>query len=342
MLVPTSALGATGEKEKKEYPGGLRRWPAQRRPPRRTDAAHVRFGVPALSGARAKGARRTLDTAATVLLGAGGLLSMLPATSRPTAARLRVPVLVQHGERDSLMNGAQARAEHYQRPTASRPRCSRTWATTTTSPRPASALGGTQAVGGVGHPDLDMSSEPTGATVPTISRRRFLGGVAATTAASLAATTGISRAMAAAVPVVDEQRRVVIIGSGFGGAVTALRLAQAGVQVLLLERGIQWPTGPNAETFARQFAPDQRCAWLTTSPTLTAVRPRCSRRSRCAGPSARQRGGHPVRRGRRRRFPCYHGMTLQPTEPVFAEVLPQWTTASWPGPITRVWPTCCR
>ena len=70
---------------------------------------------PALSGARTNGARRTLDTAATVLLGAGGLLSMLPGNVAADAARLRVPVLVQHGERDSLMNGAQARAEHYRR-----------------------------------------------------------------------------------------------------------------------------------------------------------------------------------------------------------------------------------
>lgn len=161
--------------------------------------------------------------------------------------------------------------------------------------------------------------------MPTISRRRFLGGVAATAIASnVAATTGISRAMAATAPVVDEQRRVVIIGSGFGGAVTALRLAQAGVQVLLLERGIRWPTGPNAETFARQFSPDQRCAWLTTSPTLTAVPPAVfppftGVLDRVHGNGVDILCGAGVGGGSL----VYHGMTLQPTEPVFAEVLPQ-------------------
>jgi pimeloyl-ACP methyl ester carboxylesterase len=70
---------------------------------------------PALSGAHTNGGRRTLDTATTVLLGAGGLLSMLPGNVAADAARLRVPVLVLHGERDSLMTGAHARAEQYQR-----------------------------------------------------------------------------------------------------------------------------------------------------------------------------------------------------------------------------------
>lgn len=33
---------------------------------------------------------------------------------------------------------------------------------------------------------------------------------------------------------------VVVIGSGFGGAVTACRLAEAGYRVLILERGRRW------------------------------------------------------------------------------------------------------
>lgn len=41
-------------------------------------------------------------------------------------------------------------------------------------------------------------------------------------------------------PVVD----AVVIGSGFGGAITAARLAEAGVRVILLERGPWWDTVP--------------------------------------------------------------------------------------------------
>ncbi|HSD52317.1 MAG TPA: FAD-dependent oxidoreductase, partial [Candidatus Methylomirabilis sp.] len=33
---------------------------------------------------------------------------------------------------------------------------------------------------------------------------------------------------------------VVVIGSGFGGAVSACRLAEAGYRVLILERGRRW------------------------------------------------------------------------------------------------------
>jgi cholesterol oxidase len=43
---------------------------------------------------------------------------------------------------------------------------------------------------------------------------------------------------------------VVVIGSGFGGSVTALRLAEAGKSVCVLERGHAWPPG----TFARRPA----------------------------------------------------------------------------------------
>ncbi|MBR7741843.1 GMC family oxidoreductase [Phycicoccus sp. BSK3Z-2] len=49
---------------------------------------------------------------------------------------------------------------------------------------------------------------------------------------------------------------VIVVGSGFGGAVAAARLAQAGQNVVVLERGRRWPAG----SFPRR--PDLDAGWL--------------------------------------------------------------------------------
>jgi cholesterol oxidase len=53
-----------------------------------------------------------------------------------------------------------------------------------------------------------------------------------------------------------------VIGSGFGGAVAALRLAENGIDTLVLERGIRWPITPAGNTFATFENPDGRAGWL--------------------------------------------------------------------------------
>lgn len=57
----------------------------------------------------------------------------------------------------------------------------------------------------------------------------------------------------------------IIIGSGFGGSVAALRLAQAGIHSLVLERGRRWPITAAQNTFATLRAPDGRSSWLRNS-----------------------------------------------------------------------------
>ncbi|GHE27773.1 GMC family oxidoreductase [Streptomyces vinaceus] len=56
-----------------------------------------------------------------------------------------------------------------------------------------------------------------------------------------------------------------VIGTGYGGSVAALRLAQAGVDVHMIEMGMAWDTpGSDGKIFCNTTAPDQRSFWLRT------------------------------------------------------------------------------
>jgi cholesterol oxidase len=75
---------------------------------------------------------------------------------------------------------------------------------------------------------------------------------------SLAAVAVSSRAWAKPADYVP----AIVIGSGFGGAVAALRLGQAGIDTLVLERGRRWPIRSDGNTFATFEQPDGRAYWL--------------------------------------------------------------------------------
>lgn len=54
-----------------------------------------------------------------------------------------------------------------------------------------------------------------------------------------------------------------IIGSGYGGAVTALRLAQAGHASTIIEMGLNWnTTGMKYRPFSDMNAPGPNSTWL--------------------------------------------------------------------------------
>ncbi|GAB6039740.1 GMC family oxidoreductase N-terminal domain-containing protein [Endothiovibrio diazotrophicus] len=103
-----------------------------------------------------------------------------------------------------------------------------------------------------------------------ISRRNFIkalglgvGGLA------LCRSPAVLSALAADSEPVD----VMVIGSGFGGAVTALRLAEQGVTTVMLERGRRWPVTAEQNTFSSLQNPDGRSAWLSDSAILGEPKP---------------------------------------------------------------------
>ncbi|WP_067648209.1 GMC oxidoreductase [Nocardia harenae] len=69
----------------------------------------------------------------------------------------------------------------------------------------------------------------------------------------------------APLPDAPDHSEALIVGSGFGAAATALRLAQAGVATTVLERGSRWPNDPKREIFTGDDLPDGRGFWHRTS-----------------------------------------------------------------------------
>ncbi|MFF6843350.1 GMC oxidoreductase [Streptomyces tanashiensis] len=104
-----------------------------------------------------------------------------------------------------------------------------------------------------------------------VSRRRFLAGTGSVLGAAALAGTITTPARAEVpglncTPIPDGSHvRALVIGTGYGGSVAALRLARAGVDVHMIEMGMAWDTpGPDGKIFANTTKPDYRSFWLRT------------------------------------------------------------------------------
>ncbi|WP_331770520.1 GMC oxidoreductase (plasmid) [Embleya sp. NBC_00888] len=101
------------------------------------------------------------------------------------------------------------------------------------------------------------------------SRRTFITGTGsilgvAALAGRAAAAQPTAAASAASIPS-GAHVPALVIGTGYGGCVAALRLAQAGVDVHMIEMGMSWDTpGPDGKIFANTTSPDARSFWLRT------------------------------------------------------------------------------
>jgi cholesterol oxidase len=102
-----------------------------------------------------------------------------------------------------------------------------------------------------------------------MSRRRFFGLAALGAAAAAGSTTIATAPTAWASGSAAQGGRpfvpAVVVGTGYGASVSALRLAEAGVSTLMLEMGQLWnQPGPDGRVFTKMTDPDQRSYWFKT------------------------------------------------------------------------------
>ncbi|WP_326601968.1 GMC oxidoreductase [Streptomyces sp. NBC_01799] len=102
-----------------------------------------------------------------------------------------------------------------------------------------------------------------------VSRRRFITGTGSILGAVALAghSTPAQAGVGSAAAPIDSGAHVpvLVIGTGYGGSVAALRLAQSGVDVHMIEMGMAWDiAGPDGKIFANTTSPDSRSYWLRT------------------------------------------------------------------------------
>ena len=151
-----------------------------------------------------------------------------------------------------------------------------------------------------------------------MGRRRFVGGaaslsLAAASASALSACSGGTR--------IENVQGPLIIGSGFGGSVAALRLARAGIRATMLERGRRWDVTPAGDTFCSMREQDERTTWMGERSPIgisTPVRSYAGLIEKVVGDEldamcpAGVGGGSLI----------YAGMLLQPPQDLFESVFP--------------------
>lgn len=98
-----------------------------------------------------------------------------------------------------------------------------------------------------------------------LTRRHILGMVALQTAAASGLTRIGLQSASAVEPAAVDNAPAIVVGSGYGSSVAALRLGQAGIRTIVIEMGRLWNTaGPDGKVFCSTTAPDQRSMWFRT------------------------------------------------------------------------------
>lgn len=103
--------------------------------------------------------------------------------------------------------------------------------------------------------------------VQPVSRRAFIRGALGTSALVAGGTVAGHRAGSVAA---EPGTTAIVIGSGFGGAVAALRLGEAGIRTTVFERGRHWPIRSDGNTFASFTNTDRRAAWFADTAGISS------------------------------------------------------------------------
>ncbi len=110
-------------------------------------------------------------------------------------------------------------------------------------------------------------------TIKSVNRRRFLGYSAMATASAYGLTTfSISSCKKGDTPTNTGRKtdyEAIVIGSGFGGSAASLRLAERGIDTLLVEKGKFYDVGDGTgDVFSPNIPPDERSTWLKPKSSL--------------------------------------------------------------------------
>ena len=121
----------------------------------------------------------------------------------------------------------------------------------------------------------------------------------------------------------QSRRQAVVIGSGFGGSVAALRLGEAGISTALIERGKHWVYSGESSypTLADLAQGDKRTTWMSDFDAITGQIPM----TRYAGMLERITGDTVdsiVGAGLGGGSLVYGGVLLQPRQDLFEAVFP--------------------
>ncbi|MFT4127960.1 MAG: GMC oxidoreductase [Gordonia sp. (in: high G+C Gram-positive bacteria)] len=99
-----------------------------------------------------------------------------------------------------------------------------------------------------------------------VARRTVLAAAGLGAAGALATTASLARAAPA-----GTGKTAIVVGSGFGGSVAALRLGEAGFTTTVFERGRRWPIRRDGNTFATFTRPDERAAWFADTAGISGA-----------------------------------------------------------------------